>query len=142
MMPTWWLVLSAVFLVVNIVFFAVLSFVAWKLLGLARTLRPEITKLGARIDSIGSKVDDLTSTVKEVAARVGQKAEGVAGSAEHITHVAADQVERFGPAIAAAATIYKVVGALRQIVFFRMGAKAEAKEFAKRRVQELAQRNR
>ena len=141
-MPTWWLALSAVFLFVNIVFFGVLTYVAWKLLGLAATVRPEITKLGARLDSIGSKVDDLTSTVKEVAARVGQKAEGVAGSAEHISHVAADQVERFGPAIAAAATVYKVVGALRQILFFRMGARTEAKEFAKRRVRELAGRNR
>ncbi len=141
-MPTWWLALSAVFLVVNIVFFAVLSFVAWKLLGLAASLRPEVAKLGARLDSIGSKVDDLTAIAKDVAAKVGERAEGVAGSAQAISSVAASQVERFGPIVAGATAVYKVVGALRQILFFRAGAKTEAKEFAKRRVRELAERNR
>lgn len=125
--PVWWLVLSGLFFLVNIVFFTVLSFVAWKILGLAKAVEPKIASLLGKINEIGQKVDDLTAIAKDVAAKIGQQAEGVAGSANQISHVAAQQVERFGPALAAAATIYKVVGGLRQILFFRAIAKSEQK---------------
>lgn len=125
--PPWWIFLSGAFFLVNIVFFSVLSFVAWKLLGLAQHVEPKIASLLTKINDIGQKVDDLTAIAKDVAAKVGQQAQGVSASANQISHVAATQVERFGPAIAAAATVYKVMGSLRQILFFRAISKSERK---------------
>ncbi|RYG79356.1 hypothetical protein EON77_09265, partial [bacterium] len=121
--PLWWLLLSGLFFVVNIVFFAVLSFVAWKLLGLSHKVEPKIESLLATVNGIGHKVDDLTAIVKDVAARVGQQAEGVSASANQISHVAAQQVEKFGPIIAAATAAYKVIGTARQL-FLDGGAPA------------------
>ena len=126
-LPTIWLVLSGLFFLVNIVFFGVLTFVALKLLQLSKTVEPKIASLLGTVNDIGKKVDDLTDIAKDVAAKVGQQAQGVTASANQISHVAAEQVERFGPIIAAATAAYKVIGTARQLLFFRAIGKAERK---------------
>jgi len=115
--PTWWLVLSGLFFFVNIIFFAGLTFALFRLLEVAQAIKPKVDTILGRVDSIGSKVDELTETVKVVAEKIGQRAEGVASSASAISNVAATQVERFGPMIAAAATVAKIVGAAREVFF-------------------------
>lgn len=125
--PIWWLLLSGLFFLVNIVFFSVLTFVAWKLLEVGKKVEPKIESLLSTVNAIGHKVDDLTAIVKDVASKVGQQAQGVSASANQISHVAAEQVERFGPIIAAATAAYKVIGTARQLLFFRAIGKSERK---------------
>lgn len=113
-LPTWWVVLSGLFFLVNILFFAALTYALFRLLEIARGVEPKVAQVLTRVDSIGGKLDDLTATVKDVAEKVGRRAEGVATSASTISHVAADQVTRYGPILAAAATAAKVIGAARE----------------------------
>lgn len=130
--PTWWLVLSGLFFFVNIAFYVVLGLVAWKFLGIAQRLEPKIAGLLGKVDDIGTKIDELTAIARDVAAKVGEQAKGVSASANQMGMVAAKSVEKFGPTIAAAATVIKVMDSVRHVLFFRAISRAERRGIEKR----------
>lgn len=114
-MPAWWQYLSAVFLVVNILFFAVLSFVLIKVLTLMQEIKPKVDALTGKVDSLVTTVDGIANSIKETVDGIGGKARGVAGSAELVAHTASTTFERFSPMVVGVMTAIKIIGAISKI---------------------------
>ena len=114
-MPAWWQYLSAVFLVVNILFFAVLSFVLIKVLTLMQEIKPKVDALTGKVGSLVTTVDGIANSIKETVDGIGGKARGVAGSAELVAHTASTTFERFSPMVVGVMTAIKIIGAISKI---------------------------
>ncbi len=121
MMPIWWQYLSGAFLVVNIVFFAVLSLVLLRVMSLMQDLKPKIDGLTTKVDSLVDKVDGIATSVKQTVDGVGSKARGVVGSAEIVAQSASRGFEKFSPIIIGVMTTMKVLKAVNSLRSHKKG---------------------
>lgn len=120
--PTWWLVVSAVFFAINILFFLALSFAMLKLASVIKELQPKIGELSTRVEGLVQKVEQVAERVEEVATHVketvsdvGAKTSGILGSIEGIAHAASKQFERFSPFAVGAMTAMRLVKSLNEM---------------------------
>jgi hypothetical protein len=112
--PSWWLIVSAIFFVVNIVFFIGLTFALFKIVQVMQTFGPKVNAIAQRVDQIGHKVEELTTSVKETAESLGGRAKSVAGSVDLIAHTASKQFEKFSPLIVGVLTTLKLLKAVQE----------------------------
>ncbi|RYG47917.1 hypothetical protein EON79_06000 [bacterium] len=120
--PLWWLIVSAAFFAVNLLFFVVMAVVLLKLLGIVQALQPKVAELTGTVQGlvttvqgVAHKVEELTATVKNRADGVGSKAQEVVGSTGMIMNTASRQFERFAPFITGALTAMRLVKALNEM---------------------------
>jgi hypothetical protein len=112
--PTWWLVVSAIFFVVNILFFVALGVAVFKMVQVVQGITPKVAAISARVDQIGHKVEELTTSVKETADTLGGRAKSVAGSVDLIAHSASRQFEKYSPVIVGVLTTLKLLKAVQE----------------------------
>lgn len=112
--PTWWLVLSGLFFVANMLLFVVLAFVGLRVVAMLKDLQPKIVNLTTKVEGIAEKVTELTETTKVTVENVGGRAKNVAGSVELIAHSASRQFERFSPLLVGGITLLRLLSAVRQ----------------------------
>jgi len=110
--PDWWLYLSGLFFVLNVVLFGALIYLAIELLKFQRSLQPKITELTDRVNNISKNVEEISTHLKETVTDVSGKAKHVAGSADTIASIASHQMERFAPVIGGLMTAYKLFQAI------------------------------
>jgi outer membrane murein-binding lipoprotein Lpp len=120
--PQWWFALSAVFLVVNIILFVCLLFVAYKLYQFIGVITPKVQELSTQVSALVTKMDRVSSRVEEVAISVKETVDGVGGgargvvsSAEIIAQSASRQFERFSPFIVGAMTAIRLFKGLSDL---------------------------
>lgn len=116
--PTWWLVISAVFFIVNIVLFIGLMVAGFFLLKFLRELGPRLDGLSKRVDDLHGRVIELTESLRKNIEGVGGKARGIVGSVERVAQSTSRQFERFSPFFIGALTAMRLVKALNE---FRKG---------------------
>ena len=119
--PTWWLLVSALFFAVNIVFMAVMAVVGFRALETLRELKPKVEGLSAKanetmdkVQLLTTKVDSLTTSIKGTVDIVGVRARNVSNSVENLSGEATTQLSRLAPMIGTAMTILKIVQAYRE----------------------------
>jgi len=111
--PTWWLVLSAVFFGLNILLLIGWIVALTKIVGVVKALQPKISDLTTKVEGIAEKVNDLTTHTRETVENVGGRAKSVVGSVEKIAHTASVQFEKFSPLLVGGLTAIKLLTALR-----------------------------
>ena len=121
--PMWWLVVSAIFFVAQIIFLSCLIFAVLKLTRAMQQIVPKVEAISVKVQEIGDKVEDLTTSVKDTMDSVGARAKSVAGSADLIVHTAATTFERFSPAVIGILSGLKI---LKAVMEFRADRKASA----------------
>jgi hypothetical protein len=111
--PSWWLVVSGLFFVINAVFFVVLIFGLMKVLELSKELKPKVDRISDRLDSISAKVDDIATNVQSTVKTVGEKTSTGADSLAMIAQLGSANFGRYAPALATIGTIVKAVQMIR-----------------------------
>ena len=69
--PDWWLWVSALFFIVNILFFGAMIMVLLKLARLIQDVNPKIVALTERVDTIGKRVEEIATSVRTSVDSVG-----------------------------------------------------------------------
>lgn len=128
MVPTWWLVLSGLFFLMNIVLFSALAFAAIKLVGILKDLTPRIVGIEKQVQDLIKKVQDLTANVQETVRSIGGKASATVGSVEGVAQSASRQFERYSPFVIGSLTAIRLVSALNQAKNGRSLAKATSRK--------------
>ena len=111
--PSWWLVVSGLFFVINAVFFVVLIFGLMKVLELSKELKPKVDRISDRLDSISAKVDDIATNVQSTVKNVGEKTSTGADSLAMIARLGSANFGRYAPALATLGTVMKAIQMLR-----------------------------
>lgn len=111
--PSWWLILSGLFFVVNAAFFVVLIVVLLKVLEVNKELKPKVDRISDRLDSISEKVDDIASSVQSTVKNVGEKTSTGADSLAMIAQLGSANFGRYAPALATLGTVVKAVQMLK-----------------------------
>ena len=121
-LPTWWLVLSAIFFVTTIVALGAVAYLSLTVVKLVRDVRPKVDEIGKKVgvlsekvEGIAANVQDLTESVKGTVTNVGARASHVAGSVELVANSASRQFERFAPFITGALTAIRLAKALNEM---------------------------
>lgn len=114
-LPMWWLIISAVFFVINIFFFIGMIFAGMTLLRMIKEMQPKVTALTERVDSIGKHVEELAISARTTVEGVGGRAKSVVTSVDSIAHMASAQFERFSPLFVGALTAIRLVKALGEV---------------------------
>lgn len=122
--PTWWLAVSAVFFVVNVVMMIAIVYLAVHLVKILQGLQPKIETISTRVDAIGQRVEEVATSTQATLASLGGRAQSVATSVDTIAHVASRQFERFSPYLVGALTAIRLVKALAEVKQGRSLAKA------------------
>lgn len=112
--PTWWLVISGLFFLLQSILVACLIVAVIKLMGTIREITPKVVAISAKVEEIGTKVEELTDNVKTTMDSVGARAKSVAGSAEMIAHTAANTFERFSPAVVGILSALRILKAVQE----------------------------
>ncbi len=110
--PEWWLYLSGLFFLLNIVLIGALIFFVLEVRKFQQTLQPKITELTDRVNGISKNVEDISAHLKDTVTDVSGRARHVAGSADAIASIASGQIERFAPVIGGLMTAYKLFQAI------------------------------
>ncbi|RYG22622.1 hypothetical protein EON82_16550 [bacterium] len=126
--PTWWLILSAIFFVANIFLYIALGLAALKLASVVKDLSPRIVAIEKQIQELVKKVSELATNLNHTVSSVGGRAKGVVGSAEGIAQSASRQFERFSPFVVGALTAIRLVKALNESKKGRSLAKATSRK--------------
>ena len=120
--PEWWIWASGIFFVVNLLFFAALTFALFRLAILLKEISPKVNELSVKVNALVVQVQDVAKKVEEVAQNVATttnelsgRAKGVVGSAELVAQSASRQFERFSPFFVGAVTAMRLVRALSDI---------------------------
>lgn len=132
-LPTWWLVLSAVFFVMNILLFGALIFACLKLVQVVQGVQPQVKDLSDKVHALIDKVDALAASVRENVESVGARTKGIVGSVELIAQSASRQFERFSPFIVGATTAMRLIKALNEMRHGRSAAEATNKKTLEQR---------
>jgi hypothetical protein len=112
--PTWWLAVSGVFFIINAIFFCVLIFVLIKLIEVANEMKPKIERIADRVDSISAKVDSIASDVEVRVKAIGDTSSKLVSSADMLSTIAAQGVNKFAPYIATFGLILKGFQMMKQ----------------------------
>lgn len=115
MIPTWWLILSAIFFCLQSLLVLCLIGAVVYAIKLIKELQPKIAAVSDKVHDIGEKVEDLTVNVKETMATLGGKAKSVAGSADIIAHTASRTFEKYSPIVAGIVSALRVLRAVQQL---------------------------
>jgi len=118
--PIWWLILSAVFFAMNIVFLGILVFALLQIMKTAAELKPKVDRLTERIETITVKVEEMSTTLNSTLKDLGAKTSHMAGHAEMLTGTVATNVGKFAPLFSAASTAFRV---FQMIQGFRSGGR-------------------
>lgn len=127
-----WVWLSIAVLVVNLVFFVTLIFVALALVRMLKDVQPKLAALTDRVDKIGKHVEELAISAKTTVEGVGGRAQSLATSVDSIAHAASSSFERFSPFVVGALTAMRLVKALMQMKQGVSPAKATSKKALER----------
>lgn len=126
-LPGWWLGLSAVFFVVNILLFIALIVLIFFVIKFVKELTPmlqrvttQVEALSQRVHGIAGKVEEIADNTKTTLDAVGGRAKSVSSSVDLIANSASRQFEKFAPFIVGATTAIRLVRSLAEI---RKGAK-------------------
>lgn len=138
--PNWWLIVSALFFVANLVFFIVLAYLGVTLVRVLKETKPKVdeisTKVSAlvtKVEQVAVRVEEVANSVKETVDNVGGRAKGVVGSAELVAQSASRQFERFSPFVVGAMTAMRLVKALNEMRHGRSAASATKKGTLKKK---------
>jgi len=133
--PTWWLVVSAAFFVVNLLMFAALGYAVIKLVAFMKEVQPQITGLSTKVHSlidtvegVAKRVEEVALSVKDTVDGVGGKAKGVVGSAEIVMHSASKQFEKFSPFLVGTLTAIRLIKGLNEMRHGRPATKATSRK--------------
>ena len=120
--PIWWLILTGIFAVTNILFFLIVLLLAAKMMKQLQLLMPKleetVNNLNETIDKVSLVADNvnaITISAKETFDEVGKKTKNVASSAESIAGYAAGQISGIGPVIKYGMIAFKVIQAFRSV---------------------------
>lgn len=80
--PTWWLVISAIFFAAGIALYLVLAYAVLMLAKQVRELQPQVKSIMHRVDEVSSKVDSISTHVKDTVSSIGNRANNLVGSVE------------------------------------------------------------
>jgi hypothetical protein len=133
--PSWWLAVSAIFFIVNILLFCGWLFAIFKLVQFMKEVTPKINeisgKVGAlvvKVEQVAERVEEVATSVKETVDGVGGRAKGVVGSVELVAQSASRQFERFSPFIVGAMTAMRLIKSLNEMRHGRSAASATKKK--------------
>lgn len=136
--PSWWLIVSGIFFVLNALLFLALSYVAFMVVKFLKDVQPKVneisgkvTGLVAKIEQVAVRVEEVAESVKNTIDGVGSRATGVVGSVELVAQSASRQFERFSPFIVGATTAMRLVKALNEMRAGRSAASATKKGILK-----------
>jgi hypothetical protein len=118
--PIWWLVVSALFFVVNLVVLVVLAVIGLRVVKMLEESKPQLAELNVKVNklvdtvqSTAVKVDDVASSVRETTRSVGTKASNAAGVFENASMAAAPILSKIVPGINIAMVALKVLKAFQ-----------------------------
>jgi uncharacterized protein YoxC len=118
--PIWWLVVSALFFVVNLVVLVVLAVIGLRVVKMLEESKPQLAELNVKVNklvdtvqSTAVKVDDVASSVRETTRSVGTKASNAAGVFENASMAAAPILSKIVPGINIAMVALKVFKAFQ-----------------------------
>jgi methyl-accepting chemotaxis protein len=134
--PTWWLVLSGVFFLMNTLLFLAAIVVAVYLIRLIKESGPKIAALEksiqellVKIQAVATRVEEVATSVRETVDNVAGKATRVAGSAEMVASSASRQFDKVSPIVTGVLTSIKIFRAIQSMRSSRSAKKAkEAKK--------------
>lgn len=129
--PTWWLVVSAIFFALGSLFLLALVVVVLKLIQAIQQLTPKVEAISDKVHDIGSKVEDLTTNVKTSLETFTGRAKSVAGSVDLVAHTASRTFEKFSPVVIGILSALRILKAVKE---YRAGASPA--EATKGKVQE------
>lgn len=100
--PTWWLVISAIFFAAGIVLYGVLAYAVLILAKQMRELQPQVKSIMHRVDEVSSKVDSISTNVKETVSSIGNRANSLVGSVESFAERTTSNLGKMAPFFALA----------------------------------------
>jgi hypothetical protein len=112
--PMWWLVLSAVFFVLNSILIFALIYLIVELVKFLRGVQPKLVSLTEKVEAIGSRVEELATSVRTTSENLGGRAKSIAGSVDLVAHSASKQFERFSPLIIGVLTALRLMKAVQE----------------------------
>jgi uncharacterized protein YoxC len=118
--PNWWLAVSAVFFVVNLVFLGVLSFVLIRVLQILQALQPRVERvltqtetLAVKVATAATKVDEAATQLRDTSQAVGRRTRNVVGVMDSATSSMAPWLGRIMPGLQIGLTALRVFRAVR-----------------------------
>jgi len=119
--PSWWLVVSALFFLVNIAALVGQMALGYRALQTLQEMKPKVEELSVKanktmddVQRLTARMDSLATSLKGTADIVGVRARKVSDSVENLSGEATTQFSRLAPMIGTAMTILKVVQAYRE----------------------------
>ncbi|MHB8635448.1 MAG: WXG100 family type VII secretion target [Fimbriimonadaceae bacterium] len=82
--PTWWLVVSALFFFFGFIAMVVAIGLLLKLYYVVSEIQPQIKATAERVEQVSKKVDEVADTVKQTVDDVGGRARGIVGTVEGV----------------------------------------------------------
>lgn len=107
--PEWWLILTAVLAITNVLFFGALVYLLLVLAGVVKRLEPKVHALTDKVDGIAVKVDGIAKTTQDTLDTVSVNTKSIASSVDAITTLAAGPAKAAGPAVGYAVLAYRIV---------------------------------
>lgn len=95
--PDWWIILTAAFAIVNLVFFVVLTYCAIQLILVVKRLEPKVHAITDKVDGIATKVDDIATTTQETLKTVSVKTKSIATTTESLVQMTVGPVTQASP---------------------------------------------
>jgi tetrahydromethanopterin S-methyltransferase subunit G len=108
--PTWWLVVSALFFFFGFIAMVVTIGLLAKLYKVIAEIQPQIKATAERVEQVSKKVDEVAESVKQTVDDVGGRARGIVGTIEGVVGKLA-----YAPWMANVFTALKVLRALQDM---------------------------
>ena len=108
--PTWWLIVSALFFLLGTVAMVASVVLLLKLYQVVSEIQPQIKATAERVEQVSKKVDELAESVKETVDDVGGRARGIVGTVEGMVSKLT-----YAPWMANVFTALKVLRALQEM---------------------------
>ena len=112
-LPEWWLTASGMFFVLGSVAMVVIVVLLAILTYAILELRKHVKELSVKIDGITDRVESIATTVQHVTTEIGTRATGLTRMIDDNAGTAMTIVERFGPLLVGAATVFKIFMAFK-----------------------------
>lgn len=107
--PSWWLILTAVFVVVSLIYLAVLTTLVIFVIGFVKRLEPKVHSLTGKVESIATKVDDIASTTKQTLETVSVHTKRVTGTVDSLVQLAKGPAKTAAPVFGYAALAFRII---------------------------------
>ena len=107
--PGWWINASGAFFVLGTTAMLVILILLGVLINTALELSRTVKSLGDRVERIGERVENVSKQVQTITEVVNVRTQGLVRMVDDSADRAFNTVDKFGPAVLAAAIIVKVV---------------------------------